>query len=356
MGEVADIYDGTHQTPTYVKSGVRFVSVENINSLANTEKFITKEAYEKEYKVKPKKGDLLMTRITAGIIGATAIIQDNEPLAYYVSLALIRVRKGYKVNFLQYRIESSQFKKELNKRIIHVAFPKKINLGDIHACTIAFPTIAEQEKIASFFSLLDERIQTQNKIIGNLETLINNFRRRLFNKKLSFRLESHKTEWKEYTISEILKIGSGKDYKHLNTGKIPVFGTGGLMTFVDKYLYNGETVCIGRKGTIDKPMYHNGKIWTVDTLFYTHSFKNCIPKFVFHLFKTIKWLEYKEASGVPSLSKSTIEKIRIRVPTIKEQEIIVSFLGEIDNKIQLEKSILEKFIQNKNYLLKQMFV
>ena len=81
-------------------------------------------------------------------------------------------------------------------------------------------------------------------------------------------------EWEEKKLREVLTIGSGKDYKHLGVGNIPVFGTGGLMTTVDAFLYDGETVCIGRKGTIDKPMYFKGKIWTVDTLFYTHSFKN----------------------------------------------------------------------------------
>ena len=81
-------------------------------------------------------------------------------------------------------------------------------------------------------------------------------------------------------IKDILTIGSGRDYKHLNNGDIPVYGTGGSMTKVDDFLYNGETVCIGRKGTINKPLFHSGKIWTVDTLFYTHKFVNSLPRFV----------------------------------------------------------------------------
>ena len=111
--------------------------------------------------------------------------------------------------------------------------------------------------------------------------------------------------WEEKKIGNILKIGSGKDYKHLKNGDIPVYGTGGYMLSVDKYLYDGESVCIGRKGTIDKPVYLTGRFWTVDNLFYTHSFNQVIPKFVFSLFQKINWKEYNEASGVPSLSKST---------------------------------------------------
>ena len=96
-------------------------------------------------------------------------------------------------------------------------------------------------------------------------------------------------EWKEKSIGDVLSIGSGKDYKHLGTGNIPVFGTGGLMSTVNDYLHDGETVCIGRKGTIDKPMYYNGKLWTVDTLFYTHSFDETSPKFIFYAFQRINW-------------------------------------------------------------------
>ena len=145
-------------------------------------------------------------------------------------------------------------------------------------------------------------------------------------------------EWEEKKIANVLKIGSGKDYKHLQSGDIPVFGTGGYMTSVNECLYDGESVCIGRKGTIDKPMYFNGKFWTVDTLFYTHSFNLSIPKFVYLVFQNINWKQYSEASGVPSLSKNTIENIEINIPQITEQTKIATFLTSIDTKIdQLTK-------------------
>lgn len=91
-------------------------------------------------------------------------------------------------------------------------------------------------------------------------------------------------EWDVVKLGEILTIGSGKDYKHLDTGTIPVYGTGGYMLSVNEYLYDGESVCIGRKGTIDKPMLLDGKFWTVDTLFYTHSYKNLNAKFLYSAF------------------------------------------------------------------------
>ena len=93
------IVDGTHQTPKYISNGVPFVSVENIGNISNTDKYISKEDFEK-FKVKPQKNDILMTRITAGIIGDTEIVKNDCPLAYYVSLSLIRTINKYDVNFL----------------------------------------------------------------------------------------------------------------------------------------------------------------------------------------------------------------------------------------------------------------
>ena len=149
-------------------------------------------------------------------------------------------------------------------------------------------------------------------------------------------------EWETYKITDILCIGNGRDYKHLSKGDIPVFGTGGYMTSVNECLYEGETTFIGRKGTINKPFYYNGKFWTVDTLFYTHSFKYVIPKFVYCLFQTINWLRYNEASGVPSLSKDTIEKIKVRIPHLDEQKKIARLLSLLDERIATQNKVIEK--------------
>lgn len=152
--------------------------------------------------------------------------------------------------------------------------------------------------------------------------------------------------WSTKEMKEILSIGSGKDYKHLNKGDIPVYGTGGLMTMVDGYLFDGETVCIGRKGTIDKPLYHKGRIWTVDTLFYTHSFTNVIPYFVYLLFQNVNWKQHNEAGGVPSLTKKTIELIKFNIPKIAEQQKIADFFQNADNRLNLlknKKTLLEQY-------------
>ena len=162
-------------------------------------------------------------------------------------------------------------------------------------------------------------------------------------------------EWTETNIGSILSIGNGKDYKDLGDGNIPVFGTGGYMTSVNDYLMDGESVFIGRKGTINKPSYYKGKFWTVDTLFYTHEFIGAVPRFVLYLFENIDWLKYNEASGVPSLSKSTIEKIKINIPKTIEQKKISAFISLLDRRIAVQSGLIEDLKNVKKHLMEQLF-
>lgn len=148
--------------------------------------------------------------------------------------------------------------------------------------------------------------------------------------------------WEVKKLGAVFDIGNGRDYKHLNTGKIPVYGTGGLMTYVNEYLYDGETVCIGRKGTINMPQYHNGKIWTVDTLFYTYNFRKTDVKFLYYLTQRIDWNSYNTATGVPSLTSQNISNILVSFPPLHEQHRIASALTSIDNLISSLGKLIEK--------------
>lgn len=234
----------------------------------------------------------------------------------------------------------------------------KLDTSDLQNLDVYLPDDVEQSKIADFLSSVDEKITSLNKQYDLLSQYKKGMMQKIFSQEMRFKDENGKEfpEWNRKFIGNILTIGSGRDYKHLNAGNVPVFGTGGFMTMVDQYLFEGETVCIGRKGTIDKPFYYNGKIWTVDTLFYTHEFKGAHPKFVYQLFLTINWKEYNEASGVPSLSKNTIEKIEVNIPCLSEQNKISSFLSTLDDKIAAKKAELDKLKSWKQGLLQQMFV
>lgn len=162
LGDIADIYDGTHQTPKYKNSGIPFYSVEQVtaNNFSDT-KYISEEIYETESKkVQIEKNDILMTKI--GDIGTSKYISWNARASFYVSLALIKHSDSYNSIFLDQYIKTNKFQHELWQRTIHVAFPKKINLGEIGNCAIITPAKKEQEKIADFLTLLDNKVELIN--------------------------------------------------------------------------------------------------------------------------------------------------------------------------------------------------
>lgn len=159
LSEYVFIYDGTHQTPKYTNSGIKFVSVENINNLSGTNKFISEKDFLKEFKNIPEKNDILMTRI--GDVGTATLITQNEPLAYYVSLALFKQKKSIHMPFLLHYISTIYFQHELWKRTLHIAFPKKINKNEIGKCNLLVPCLEEQTKIADFLSAFDRKLENQ---------------------------------------------------------------------------------------------------------------------------------------------------------------------------------------------------
>mgnify|MGYP002545523811 FL=1 len=173
---------------------------------------------------------------------------------------------------------------------------------------------------------------------------------------LRFREFQNDARWIPYKIDHVCKIGNGRDYKHLSAGNIPVYGSGGYMTSVDKFLYDGESVCIGRKGTIDKPIFLTGKFWTVDTLFYTYAFHKCLPKFLYLIFQQINWYKYNEAGGVPSLLKTTIGNINIFIPNNEnEQKKIVDCFSSLDDLINAVADKIETLKEYKKGLMQQLF-
>lgn len=157
-----------------------------------------------------------MTRITAGVIGDTTIVPDNNPLAYYVSLALIRPKK-IMASYLEKYIGSNQFKEELHKRIIHTAFPKKINLGEIGQCIVSCPcNDSEQEKIGSFFKQLDKTITLHQRKLEQLKELKKAYLQVMFPVKdervPKLRFADFEEEWVQCKFSDILETHSSKKY------------------------------------------------------------------------------------------------------------------------------------------------
>ena len=144
-----------------------------------------------------------------------------------------------------------------------------------------------------------------------------------------FRFNKFLESWKRLKYEDVIEVNSGKDYKHLEKGDIPVYGTGGYMLSVSEAITNKDGVGIGRKGTINKPYILKAPYWTVDTLFF------CIPKnkynlyFINAIFERTQWERFDESTGVPSLSKLTINNIQNYFPSFDEQSATSSIYRNI---------------------------
>lgn len=289
--------------------------------------------------------DILLAR-TGASTGKSYLYKKSDGKLYYAGF-LIRVNvTTHDPYFIFSQLHTHRYWRWVSIMSARSGQPG-INSQEYSSFPIFTTSIEEESKIAKLLSLIDECIATQNKIIDKLQSLIKGIRNKLF--------ENDK-DWRTAKIREFLCIGNGKDYKHLDIGDIPVYGTGGKMLSVNDFLYDGDSVCIGRKGTIDTPLFLTGKFWTVDTLFYTYGFKDVLPKFCYYLFKQINWQLYNEGTGVPSLSKSTIENIKVRIPSIIQQYKICYILDCYEDKIKNEELILDLYCSQKQYLLRQMFI
>lgn len=168
LSRYVDVYDGVHQTPAYQIEGVMFLSVENIETL-RSEKYISIEDFERDYKVYPEKGDILMTRI--GDVGTPNVVETNEKIAYYVSLALLKPH-GIDSYFLNYAIQSSEFRRELRKRTLTSAIPMKINKDEIGKLPISVPKeTSEQKKLGENLWYIDQLISLYIKRIIKLNQI-----------------------------------------------------------------------------------------------------------------------------------------------------------------------------------------
>ena len=172
----------------------------------------------------------------------------------------------------------------------------------------------------------------------------------------AIRFKGFSDAWEQRKLGELVDVCSGRDYKHLSEGTIPVYGTGGYMLSVNDALsYDRDAIGIGRKGTIDRPYILKAPFWTVDTLFYAIPREKVDLNYAFDIFQNIDWKKKDESTGVPSLSKTAINDIYVLAPKNDEQQIIGQFFAAIDNLITLHQRKFEKLTNVKKSMLEKMF-
>ena len=289
----------------------------------------------------PKKGDILLS--AAGTIGRTVVFDGEDSYFQDSNIVWIDNKEDKVLNsLLYYCYKVMKFHTENGGIVVRLY---NENLRNTHFC--APESLEEQERIAKALTAVDNMIGALDEAIAKKRQIKEGLMQQL--------LTGKNGEWVERLGRELFSIGNGRDYKCLKPGRIPVYGTGGLLAFVDEYLHDGPTVCIGRKGTIDKPQYHEGKIWTVDTLFYTYDFRGVNPKFLYYLFCRVKWHSLNEATGVPSLTSNNIMNVSFLLPLDKkEQDRIVYILDAAESEIRVLENKRDKYAVIKQGMMQEL--
>ena len=216
------------------------------------------------------------------------------------------------------------------------------------------PNLDEQNKIAKFLSLLDERIATQNKIIDKLESLIKGLNHKIFKS-----IQGHK-----FKLGDIATISNGNSnvqdaITEFRKGLYPFFDRSDEIKYLPTFLFNKEAIIYPGEGTEFMPRYYNGKFALHQRCYAIFDFKEDVnPQYLYFLLKTQNTYFIKNAVGstVPSLRIDTFQKLKVIMPSLKIQHNVSSFLSKLEQKVNIEKTILQMLLKQKQYLLRHMFI
>ena len=384
LGEVVDVYDGVHQTPDYKENGVMFLSVENISTLQSN-KYISEEAFERDYKVYPEKGDILMTRI--GDIGTTNVVESTEKVAFYVSLALLKT-KITNPYFLSNAMKNEAFQKGLRQRSLLTAIPQKINKDEIGKTDIFLTVnLEEQEKIGDYFRNLDHLITLHQRKCDETKKLKKYMLQKMFpqnGKKVpELRFSEFTDDWEQRKLEDYLEVSREKNREEL-LGKEDVLSVSGEFGIVNQIEFQGRSFAgasVANYGVVEtgdvvytkSPLKSNpygiiktnkGKIGIVSTLYAVYKpKKNVDSEFVQIYFESdsrmnsyMHPLVNKGAKNDMKVSDANALKGPVVFPKIEEQTVISQYFDSLDNLITLHQRKYEELQKVKKFMLQNMFV
>lgn len=305
-----------------------------------------------------KENSILIALAGQGKTRGTVAINDI-PLTTNQSIAAMELNKDFDAEFIFQNLNSRY--EELRRVSSGDGTRGGLNKEILSNFVVPYTSISEQVKIGNFFRTIDNLIIRCQRKLDKLQATKKALLQEMFPEegqdKPKRRFKGFTDAWKQRKLSDILKVNSGKDYKHLDQGNIPVYGTGGYMLSVNESLSNIDAIGIGRKGTIDKPQYLTAPFWTVDTLFYLTALGQHSILFLYYLMQLIPWKKFDESTGVPSLSRTTIDSINAYVPSnSKEEELISVLFNQLDKSITLHQRKLDKLKNLKQAYLNEMFV
>lgn len=295
----------------FVQKGINYIKSDAIGYDRKLDKtkivFIDNETHQKFKRSQLVENDILFSM--AGIyLGKNAIVlKDVLPANTNQALAILRLnREKANPNYVSLFLSQPNIIDFINNMSGQSAQPN-INFEEIKSIEILLPPLPEQKAIASILSSLDDKIDLMHRQNATLEKMAETLFRQWF-------VEEAKEEWELGKLSDLVVLKYGKDHKKLLEGIIPVFGSGGIMRFADKCLYDKESVLIPRKGTLNNVMYQDEPFWTVDTMFYTEMKVDNVAKYIYQFLKQQDLASMNVGSAVPSMTTEILNNMPIEIP------------------------------------------
>ena len=196
----------------------------------------------------------------------------------------------------------------------------QITISDLEKVMIPLPSLADQRAICGYMKMLDRKIEINEEVNENLQEQAKAIYTDMF-------ISNASSTWKIGHLSDLITVRYGKDHKKLADGTYPVYGSGGIMRYVERPIYDKESVLIPRKGTLNNVMYVNEPFWSVDTMFFTEMKLPNVAKFVFHFVKSKDLASLNAGSAVPSMTTDILNAMELPIPdadTLGKFETIVA--------------------------------
>ena len=337
LGEIGKFYGGItgKSKEDFVDGNAKFITYKNIydNLSLNLDVDDKVKINENENQRTLEYGDIIFTGSseTADECGISSVLTQKTDEKLYLNSFCFFLRLNDKdilnPDFAKHLFRSSNLRYQIGKTASGVT---RFNVSKkaMERVCIPVPPLEVQCKIVRIldaFSLDSEELITElSKELEYRQKQYEYYRNDLIK-------ETNKVEYKDLTLEDILKIKNGKDYKHLREGKYPVYGTGGIISYVNDFMYNKPSILIPRKGSLEKLYYVEEPFWNVDTIFYTEIDENeAIPKYIYYYLQNEHLEKLNIAGGIPSLTKSVLNKVKIILPSKKVQKRIVEVLDNFE--------------------------
>ena len=195
-----------------------------------------------------------------------------------------------------------------------------LNTTILSNAPVEIPSLRIQNRIVEILSRYDSLIENYQKQIKLFEEAAQRLYKEWF---IDLHFPGHENTniidgvpegWEKKSITDVLEIKYGKDHKLLKEGTIPVYGTGGIMRYVEKSLFTGESVLIPRKGSLNNIMLVGGTFWTIDTMFYSIPKENNVAKIVYFYLKGVDMYSFNIGAAVPSMTVNILSGMKLLVP------------------------------------------